>query len=553
MIIITKTKSPRIKDGIYTALLGDIRISGNKVYIPFYKIGDVYLEYANIKEDLLFNLKRIYHGSTDIFSYTVKENEIVSISFPDKSDKIKAHKSNTKKVKSNTTAPKKSNTPIPKEVNPPKLRAANTHKEEMFNKKIEEKKDLIVLGPIIFSDSIEKRKRIHQCNFKSKEIVFEDGFVVLEYNGNHHKYTFPESKEFYQRLNSKNMNSTIELRLKGSEIFNRRILLEYIEWLIVASSNDYKPVVTKFKVKYPGYQERTMLSSPITDLKIALSKKSSNQKQQTGDEVEIIKLPIIPLESAEIKFDSISTEEGNDWSKIRFQKGMVHLSYSSKIYKFVCHKAKEEYNFIKSFYQTHHYNFTIRLRNNIPVGVSIPDNLFEFLELGNLIHQMKKSRDMRDLWKLRKLTESLSNRAVEVLRFFNKDKSYYFAKLSEMHDEGFKIRVVWEPNIWSGSSYDIHLTFLFTYLHNATYCLFWESTECSTATYIFKFASLEKYNLGVEHFVSCISDINCYKGRMVLRRGNKYLEKVKFISHSSALSKGIDYDWNIQLKNAILN
>jgi len=553
MIIITKTNSPRIKDGIYTALLGDLRISGNKVYIPFYKIVDIYLEYTNIKEDLLFKLKRIYQGSSDIFSYTVKENEIVSISLPDKSDKKSVPKSTTKKGKSNTPGPKEVNTPKLKEVNPPKLRAANTHKREKFNKKIEEKKDLIVLGPILFSDSIEKRKRIHQCNFKSKEIVFEDGFVLLEYNGNHHKYTFPESKEFYQTLNSKNKNSTIELRLKGGEIFNRRILLEYIEWLIVASSNDYKTVMTKFKVKYPGYQERTKLSSPITDLKIALSKNSSNQKHQTGDEVKIVKHPIIPLDSAEVKFEGISTEEDNDWNKIRFQKGMVHLSYSSKIYKFVCHKAKEEYNFIKSFYQTHHYNFTINLRSNIPVGVSIPDNLFEFLELGNLIHQMKKSRDMRDLWKVRKLTEGLSNRAVEVLRFFNKDKSYYFAKLSEMHDEGFKIRVVWEPNIWSGSSYDIHLTFLFTYMHNAKYCLFWESTEISTATYIFKFTSLEKYNLGVEHFVSCISDINCYKGRMVLRRGNKYLESVKFISHSSILSNGIDYEWNIQMKKAILS
>lgn len=553
MIVIGKTSATKVRDGIYTALLSDLKINSNKVYIPFYERVDSYLEYTNINKDVLTRLKRVYHGSSDILTYNVSKNEIIGISFPDKSDIIAVHKSTSKQRNSKTPASKKANNSKPKKAIPSNLRAANTYKGENVNKQIEEKKDLIVLGPIIFSDNIEKRKRIHQISIKPNDIIFEDGFVLLEYNGNMHKYVFAESKEFYQRLNSKNKTSTIELRLKGGEIFNRRILLEYIEWLIVASSNDYKTVMTKFKVKYPGYQERTKLSSPITDLKIALREKTSNQRKQTVDEVEKIRNPNIPLESAEIQFDGISTKEDNDWNKIRFQKGMVHLNYSSKIYKFLCHNAKEEYNFIKSFYQTHHYNFTINLRNNIPVGVSIPGNLFEFLELGNLIHQMKKSRDMRDLWKVKRLTDGLANRAVEVLRFFNKDKSYYFTKLSEMHNEEFKIRVVWEPNIWSGSSYDIHLTFLFTYLHNGTYCLFWESTEISTATYIFKFTSLEKYNLGVEHFVSCISDINCYKGRMVLRRGNKHLEKVKFISHSSALSKGIDYDWNIQLKNAILN
>jgi hypothetical protein len=534
MIIIAKTSATRIKDGFYTALLRDLKISGNKVCFPYYKQVDSYLEYTNINKDELSRLKSVYQSSNDIITYTVKENEIIGVSYSDISKKKTGKKSISKRLKPDF---------------------AKKRKETVSQLK-KEKKESLDLDPKIFTDKPvkKKRKRILSILINSDDIIFEDGFISLILESNQHKCLFPESKSLYQVLNIKYCRYIIEVKLKGGEIFNRKTFLDYIEGLISGELYNYKSGLPDPKEQVSLKREKNKLLSKEYNLNNSTNeiKNSSTDDNKDAKKVESINHAIISKIPTEKQSDVISLKEDNDWNKIRFQKGMVQLNYSSSLYRFVCIKAKQEYDYIKSFYQTHHYQYTINLRNNIPVGVSIPDKLFEFLELGNIIHQMKKSKDMRDLWKVRKLTDGLSNRAVDVLKFFNKDKTYYFTKLSERHNEDYKIRVVWEPNIWSGSAYDIHLTFLFTYFHNSRYYLIWESTEISTATYIFKFTSLEKYNLGVEHFVSCISDINCYKGRLALRRGNKYLENVKFISHSSELSKSTDYEWNIKLKKAVM-
>ncbi len=532
MIVIGKTSATKVRDGIYTALLGELKITGNKVFIPFYKRVDCYLQYTNITEDLLSRLKRVNRESNDILTYNVSNNEIIGISFPENINKKDNLKSSSKPNKVATT------------------------KKEKVNNNLEKKKSPNELEPKKDSNRIvkKKRKRIISIIVNSEDMIFDDGFITLALIGDSKKYPFPESKSLYHLLNYNNCRYEIEVKLKGGEIFNRKSILNYIEGLVSGEIYNYKSPLPAPKLDVPANHKDGNLTTNKTKPNDSIRKSINNTTNGTKEIKNDKKNNSHILETGKVEqIDVMSSKDDNDWSNIRFQKGMVELNFASKVYKFACVKAKQEYNYIKTFYQTHHYNFTINLRNNTPVGVTIPDNLFDFLELGSLIYKMKKSRDMRDLWKVKKLTDSLSSRAIEIFRFFNKDKSYYFNKLSEMHDEEFKIRVVWEPNIWSGSSYNIHLTFLFTYLHNATYCLFWESTETSTATYIFKFTSLEKYNLGVEHFVTCISDINCYKGRLALRRGNKYLENVNFISHSSFLSQGIDYDWNAKVKRAILS
>lgn len=264
------------------------------------------------------------------------------------------------------------------------------------------------------------------------------------------------------------------------------------------------------------------------------------------------------------EYNALSTDPRNgkyvftDWNYIYFMDKRYSFQMPGKPNIIINNQnSKALYQNIKPFYNFHAFPYIVTFEDDNPIDVNISDTVFNCLDLGALLRQIKDKSYWSNkilLGKITKLMDTISAKKVvtSFKGFLNVDKSYYFKCLSELQDVSTNIKVLLEPQFWKTSLSGYDISFLYTIKGKHKVTAIWESIETKKATFIFTFNTPEAYNKGINSFISCLNDPKCFHGRDALRDfGIDHIKKnyIHRIFHNPKIKE--DTNWKTNLSKYI--
>ena len=257
-------------------------------------------------------------------------------------------------------------------------------------------------------------------------------------------------------------------------------------------------------------------------------------------------------ESAKLKplIEFNNSQESYDWDKIRFGNGKIWYSTSFTL-ELIDSRSSIYYNYIKDLFKINKISFKINLFNESPISFKIPDKIFEFFELVNVVADLELKSLTKYKWV--KLYSNTVNNITNLLLAINKDKTFYLTSLNSKHSDSHPIKCLYGlRNDLSGLNKTPDISFLFIWENTRNIFVIWETLEIWKSTIVFRLAKFDSRFMIYMNEIENIISMEYLTIRSRIKAGELKINGVEeIIRLYHDYEKPKDLSWKIRLDDLL--